>query len=146
MKTRTLDRSEYRSAFSVKSRLDGKGRVMIRLHLHLYIVNVSWPILNQNANLYLLANNTNINAFIKMNNFTHQSIKTQLTIASFTKIKENHVLYNMNDFLWASLGCLGSFRSSGFYTSSLNLGNNLCLSIIVMGGVQCSHIFKTIKR
>lgn len=57
------------------------------------------PILNQNANLYLLANNTNINAFIKMNNFTHQSIKTQLTIASFTKIKENHVLYNMNDFL-----------------------------------------------
>lgn len=36
-----------------------------------------------------------------MNNFTHQSIKTQLTIASFTKIKENHVLYmySMNDFL-----------------------------------------------
>lgn len=81
-----------------------------------------------------------------MNNFTHQSIKTQLTIASFTKIKENHVLYNMNDFLWASLGCLGSFRSSGFYTSSLNLGNNLCLSIIVRGGVQCSNIFKIIKK
>lgn len=83
-----------------------------------------------------------------MNNFTHQSIKTQLTTASFTKIKENHVLYNMNDFLWASLGCLGSFRSSGFYTSSLNLGNNLkvCFSIIVRGGVQCSNIFKTIKK
>lgn len=82
-----------------------------------------------------------------MNNFTHQSVKTQLTIASFT-IKENHVLYmyNMNDFLWASLGCLGSFRSSGFYTSSLNLGNNLCLSIIVRGGVQCSNIFKIIKK
>lgn len=81
-----------------------------------------------------------------MNNFTHQSIKTQLTIASFTKIKENHVLYNMNDFLWASLGCLGSFRYSGFYTSSLNFGNNLCLSIIVKGGVQCSNISKTIKK
>lgn len=83
-----------------------------------------------------------------MNNFTHQSIKTQLTIASFTKIKENHVLYmyNMNDFLWASLGCLGSLRYSGFYTSSLNFGNNLCLSIKVRGGVQCSNIFKTIKK
>lgn len=81
-----------------------------------------------------------------MNNLTHQSIKTQLIIASFTKIKENHVIYNMNDFLWASLGCLGSFRYSGFYTSSLNFGNNLCLSTIVRGGVQCSNIFATFKK